>query len=237
MGRRLAKKGGDNTEASKEVLEEVIELMDNINTLLNEKKDEVETLLGLIKGEEEDNTENAEAAEQESILEMDSMLNNNGENNTQEEKKEEQEEEKKEEQEEENNEGSVESNMSVDDVGLSGGKKKTSKVQKKPKVEKKVKDDKKSKKDMKPKAEKKVKDDKKPKTSSRKKKVGGNLDETTRIYNTQGLVGNINSPLDNADNLGAGYEKIPQPFSSRGDGISWGSSISKNVMNSFVPKM
>src|SRR5210317_807809 len=151
MGRRLAKKGGDNTESSKEVLEEVIELMDNINTLLNEKKDEVETLLGLIKGEEEDNTENAEAAEQESILEMDSMLNNNGENNTQEEKKEEQEEEKKEEQEEENNEGSVESNMSVDDVGLSGGKKKTSKVQKKPKVEKKVKDDKKSKKDMKPK--------------------------------------------------------------------------------------
>ena len=229
MGRRLAKKGGDNTEASKEVLEEVIELMDNINTLLNEKKDEVETLLGLIKGEEEDNTENAEAAEQESILEMDSMLNNNGENNTQ--------EEEKEEEQEENNEGSVESNMSVDDAGLSGGKKKTSKVQKKPKVEKKVKDDKKSKKDMKPKVEKKVKDDKKPKTSSRKKKVGGNLDETTRIYNTQGLVGNINSPLDNADNLGAGYEKIPQPFSSRGDGISWGSSISKNVMNSFVPKM
>jgi len=223
MGRRLAKKGGDNTEASKEVLEEVIELMDNINTLLNEKKDEVETLLGLIKGEEEDNTENAEAAEQESILEMDSMLNNNGENNTQ--------EEEKEEEQEENNEGSVESNMSVDDAGLSGGKKKTSKVQKKPKVEKKVKDVKK------PKVEKKVKDDKKPKTSSRKKKVGGNLDETTRIYNTQGLVGNINSPLDNADNLGAGYEKIPQPFSSRGDGISWGSSISKNVMNSFVPKM
>src|SRR5210317_948474 len=212
MGRRLAKKGGDNTEASKEVLEEVIELMDNINTLLNEKKDEVETLLGLIKGEEEDNTENAEAAEPESILEMDSMLNNNGENNTQE-------EEEKEEEQEENNEGSVESNMSVDDAGLSGGKKKTSKVQKKPKVEK------------------KVKDDKKPKTSSRKKKVGGNLDETTRIYNTQGLVGNIKSPLDNADNLGAGYEKIPQPFSSRGDGISWGSSISKNVMNSFVPKM
>ena len=229
MGRRLAKKGGDNTEASKEVLEEVIELMDNINTLLNEKKDEVETLLGLIKGEEEDNTENAEAAEPESILEMDSMLNNNEENNTQ--------EEEKEEEQEENNEGSVESNMSVDDAGLSGGKKKTSKVQKKPKVEKKVKDDKKSKKDMKPKVEKKVKDDKKPKTSSRKKKVGGNLDETTRIYNTQGLVGNINSPLDNADNLGAGYEKIPQPFSSRGDGISWGSSISKNVMNSFVPKM
>jgi len=160
---------------------------------------------------------------------MDSMLNNNGENNTQE-------EEEKEEEQEENNEGSVESNMSVDAV-VSGGKKKTSKVQKKPKVEKKVKDDKKSKKDMKPKAEKKVKDDKKPKTSSRKKKVGGNLDETTRIYNTQGLVGNINSPLDNADNLGAGYEKIPQPFSSRGDGISWGSSISKNVMNSFVPKM
>ena len=223
MGRRLAKKGGDNTEASKEVLEEVIELMDNINTLLNEKKDEVETLLGLIKGEEEDNTENAEAAEPESILEMDSMLNNNGENNTQ--------EEEKEEEQEENNEGSVESNMSVDDAGLSGGKKKTSKVQKKPKVEKKVKDVKK------PKVEKKVKDDKKPKTSSRKKKVGGNLDETTRIYNTQGLVGNINSPLDNADNLGAGYEKIPQPFSSRGDGISWGSSISKNVMNSFVPKM
>src|SRR6056300_1208952 len=229
MGRRLAKKGGDNTEASKEVLEEVIELMDNINTLLNEKKDEVETLLGLIKGEEEDNTENAEATEPESILEMDSMLNNNGENNTQ--------EEEKEEEQEEYNEGSVESNMSVDDAGLSGGKKKTSKVQKKPKVEKKVKDDKKSKKDMKPKVEKKVKDDKKPKTSSRKKKVGGNLDETTRIYNTQGLVGNIKSPLDNADNLGAGYEKIPQPFSSRGDGISWGSSISKNVMNSFVPKM
>jgi hypothetical protein len=223
MGRRLAKKGGDNTEASKEVLEEVIELMDNINTLLNEKKDEVETLLGLIKGEEEDNTENAEATEPESILEMDSMLNNNGENNTQ--------EEEKEEEQEEYNEGSVESNMSVDDAGLSGGKKKTSKVQKKPKVEKKVKDVKK------PKVEKKVKDDKKPKTSSRKKKVGGNLDETTRIYNTQGLVGNIKSPLDNADNLGAGYEKIPQPFSSRGDGISWGSSISKNVMNSFVPKM
>jgi hypothetical protein len=229
MGRRLAKKGGDNTEASKEVLEEVIELMDNINTLLNEKKDEVETLLGLIKGEEdsstskeEGKTENAEAAEPESILEMDSMLNNNGENNTQ--------EEEKEEEQEENNEGSVESNMSVDAV-VSGGKKKTYKVQKKPKAEKKVKDVKK------PKAEKKVKDDKKPKTSSRKKKVGGNLDETTRIYNTQGLVGNINSPLDNADNLGAGYEKIPQPFSSRGDGISWGSSISKNVMNSFVPKM
>src|SRR6056300_790048 len=164
MGRRLAKKGGDNTEASKEVLEEVIELMDNINTLLNEKKDEVETLLGLIKGEEEDNTENAEATEPESILEMDSMLNNNGENNTQ--------EEEKEEEQEENNEGSVESNMSVDDTGLSGGKKKTSKVQKKPKVEKKVKDVKK------PKVEKKVKDDKKPKTSSRKKKVGGNLDDT-----------------------------------------------------------
>src|SRR5210317_121566 len=224
MGRRLAKKGGDNTEASKEVLEEVIELMDNINTLLNEKKDEVETLLRLIKGEEEDNTENAEAAKPESILEMASMLNNNGENNTQE-------EEEKEEEQEENNEGSVESNMSVDDAGLSGGKKKTSKVQKKPKVEKKVKDVKK------PKVEKKVKDDKKPKTSSRKKKVGGNLDDTTRIYNTQGLVGNIKSPLDNADNLGAGYEKIPQPFSSRGDGINWGSSISKNVMNSFVPKM
>jgi hypothetical protein len=223
MGRRLAKKGGDNTEASKEVLEEVIELMDNINTLLNEKKDEVETLLGLIKGEEEDNTENAEATEPESILEMDSMLNNNGENNTQ--------EEEKEEEQEEYNEGSVESNMSVDDAGLSGGKKKTSKVQKKPKVEKKVKDVKK------PKVEKKVKDDKKPKTSSRKKKVGGNLDDTTRIYNTQGLVGNIKSPLDNADTLGAGYEKIPQPFSSRGDGINWGSSISKNVMNSFVPKM
>ena len=228
MGKRSAKKGGDNTEASKEVLEEVIELMDNINTLLNEKKDEVETLLGLIKGDDESGTakdeENTEDKDKEGEQEMD----DNGEDKTQEEQ----------EGEEEQEEGSALSDdiMSLDETVV-GGKKKTSKVQKKPKAEKKVKDDKKSKKDKKPKVEKKVKDDKKPKTSSRKKKVGGNLDDTARIYNTQGLVGNIKGPLDNADNLGAGYEKIPQPFTSRGDGISWGSSISKDVMNSFVPEM
>lgn len=231
MGKRSAKKGGDNTEASKEVLEEVIELMDNINTLLNEKKDEVETLLGLIKGDDESGTskkeENTEDKTQEE-QEMELTLNDNGEDKTQEEQ----------EGEEEQEEGSALSDdiMSLDETVV-GGKKKTSKVQKKPKAEKKVKDDKKSKKDKKPKVEKKVKDDKKTKTSSRKKKVGGNLDDTARIYNTQGLVGNIKGPLDNADNLGAGYEKIPQPFSSRGDGISWGSSISKDVMNSFVPEM
>ena len=212
MGKRSAKKGGDNTEASKEVLEEVIELMDNINTLLNEKKDEVETLLGLIKGDDESGTakeeENTEDKTQEE-QEMELTLNDNGEDKTQEEQEGEEEQEEV---------SAVSDDMSLDETVV-GGKKKTSKVQKKPK------------------AEKKVKDDKKPKTSSRKKKVGGNLDDTARIYNTQGLVGNIKGPLDNADNLGAGYEKIPQPFSSRGDGISWGSSISKDVMNSFVPEM